>query len=188
VAGHGVHGGQPSHPRPIQHKLDKAAIMERTFTAAACPELVLQVDCGNYLARELCSCCLPVTMASTPLIAAQAGDLYRALKQDKDGELLWNKRCLLPRKMHRLPLLSGGDERSFSEPAPHSSLVSAACRAGGAGMGRAIALDIARGLTFLHSNNIAHMDLKTPNGAARTANLPSSTTALNLCMAHFRTG
>ena len=32
-------------------------------------------------------------------------------------------------------------------------------------MGRAIALDIARGLTFLHSNNIAHMDLKTPNGA-----------------------
>jgi len=42
---------------------------------------------------------------------------------------------------------------------------STALRAGGAGMGRAIALDIARGLTFLHSNNIAHMDLKTPNGA-----------------------
>ena len=33
-------------------------------------------------------------------------------------------------------------------------------------MGRAIALDIARGLTFLHSSNIAHMDLKTPNGTA----------------------
>ena len=39
------------------------------------------------------------------------------------------------------------------------------CRAGGPGMGRKIALDIARGLTFLHSNRIAHMDLKTPNGA-----------------------
>ena len=39
-------------------------------------------------------------------------------------------------------------------------------------MGRAIALDIARGLTFLHSNNIAHMDLKTPNGAALFRALP----------------
>ena len=33
-------------------------------------------------------------------------------------------------------------------------------------MGRKIALDVARGLTFLHSNRIAHMDLKTPNGAS----------------------
>ena len=39
------------------------------------------------------------------------------------------------------------------------------CRAGNPGMGRKIALDVARGLTFLHTNRIAHMDLKTPNGA-----------------------
>ena len=39
------------------------------------------------------------------------------------------------------------------------------CRVGGPGVGRKIALDVARGLTFLHSNRIAHMDLKTLNGA-----------------------
>ena len=43
------------------------------------------------------------------------------------------------------------------------------CRTGGAGVGRRIALDIARGLTFLHSNRIAHMDLKSPNGATPAA-------------------
>ena len=41
-------------------------------------------------------------------------------------------------------------------------------RAGGPGVGRKIALDVARGLTFLHTNRIAHMDLKTLNGARRT--------------------
>ena len=44
------------------------------------------------------------------------------------------------------------------------SLLCHGCRAGGPGVGRKIALDVARGLTFLHSNRIAHMDLKTLNG------------------------
>ncbi len=47
------------------------------------------------------------------------------------------------------------------------------CRAGGPGVGRKIALDVARGLTFLHSNRIAHMDLKTLNGARLTLCCPS---------------
>ena len=55
------------------------------------------------------------------------------------------------------------------------------CRAGGPGMGRKIALDVARGLTFLHSNRIAHMDLKTPNGALHSRVL---LLAENLC--HLR--
>lgn len=32
------------------------------------------------------------------------------------------------------------------------------------GLGKAIALDIARGLAFLHSQHIVHLDLKSPNG------------------------
>lgn len=42
--------------------------------------------------------------------------------------------------------------------------------AGGAhrqpGLGKAIALDVARGLAFLHHRHIVHLDLKSPNGVA----------------------
>lgn len=32
------------------------------------------------------------------------------------------------------------------------------------GLGKAIALDVARGLAFLHQRHIVHLDLKSPNG------------------------
>ena len=89
----------------------------------------------------------------------QAGDLYKALKKDKEGALLWNKRCRLDAPRPDIAFVWG------PMSCPVHAILFGACRAGGAGIGRAIALDIARGLTFLHSNNIAHMDLKTPNGA-----------------------
>lgn len=34
------------------------------------------------------------------------------------------------------------------------------------GLGKQIALDVARGLEFLHAQHIVHLDLKSPNGAA----------------------
>jgi len=34
------------------------------------------------------------------------------------------------------------------------------------GLGKQIALDVARGLEFLHTQHIVHLDLKSPNGAA----------------------
>ena len=55
-----------------------------------------------------------------------------------------------------------------SELFPSSPNLILKCRAGGPGVGRRIALDVARGLTFLHFNRIAHMDLKTLNGAHLT--------------------
>ena len=33
------------------------------------------------------------------------------------------------------------------------------------GKGKQIALDVARGLAFLHSQHVVHLDLKSPNGA-----------------------
>lgn len=35
------------------------------------------------------------------------------------------------------------------------------------GKGKQIALDVARGLAFLHSQHVVHLDLKSPNGARR---------------------
>jgi hypothetical protein len=37
------------------------------------------------------------------------------------------------------------------------------------GLGKAIALDVARGLAFLHQRHIVHLDLKSPNGMTLTA-------------------
>ncbi len=46
------------------------------------------------------------------------------------------------------------------------------------GLGKNIALDIARGLAFLHSQHIVHLDLKSPNGVDA---LPSQTIRSVLC-------
>lgn len=37
------------------------------------------------------------------------------------------------------------------------------------GLGHTLALDIARGLAFLHAMQIIHFDLKTPNGATSSS-------------------
>ena len=98
----------------------------------------------------------------------QAGDLYKAIRKDKEGALLWNKKCALACRHGVSRVMHWADDLGAVVSGERRLMCEHACRAGGAGMGRAIALDIARGLTFLHSNNIAHMDLKTPNGAVLT--------------------
>lgn len=44
------------------------------------------------------------------------------------------------------------------------------------GLGRAIALDIAKGLAFLHDRQVVHLDLKSPNGGEFPPPLPPSLT------------
>ena len=44
------------------------------------------------------------------------------------------------------------------------------------GKGKQIALDVARGLAFLHSQHVVHLDLKSPNGACRPVNPRASST------------
>lgn len=62
------------------------------------------------------------------------GDLFTAFRNDTTGSLLWYRRDSSARD-------------GVAEP----------------GLGRQIALDIARGLHFLHRHNVVHFDLKSPN-------------------------
>ena len=62
------------------------------------------------------------------------GDLYSAIRDDGIGRFSWARR----------PGPSG-------RPLPNT------------GLNRRIALDIARGLHFLHSRRVVHLDLKSPN-------------------------
>ena len=62
----------------------------------------------------------------------EGGDLYNGLNRDRKGNLTWFKRSTDP----AAPRLAGLPE---------------------AGLGKRIALDIARGLHFLHTHRIVHM-------------------------------
>ena len=62
------------------------------------------------------------------------GDLYSAIRDDGIGRFTWTRK----------PGPSG-------RPLPNT------------GINRRIALDIARGLHFLHSRRVVHLDLKSPN-------------------------
>lgn len=62
------------------------------------------------------------------------GDLYTAIRDDGIGRFTWTRR----------PGPSG-------RPLPNT------------GLNRRVALDIARGLHFLHSRRVVHLDLKSPN-------------------------
>lgn len=62
------------------------------------------------------------------------GDLYSAIRDDGIGRFAWTRK----------PGPSG-------RPLPNT------------GLNRRIALDIARGLHFLHSRRVVHLDLKSPN-------------------------
>jgi hypothetical protein len=48
------------------------------------------------------------------------------------------------------------------------------------GKGKQIALDVARGLAFLHSQHVVHLDLKSPNGAGQLVKSPSKHPAAHI--------
>jgi hypothetical protein len=50
------------------------------------------------------------------------------------------------------------------------------------GLGKAIALDVARGLAFLHQRHIVHLDLKSPNGKVLMPSVAKNATQLFLLL------
>ena len=74
----------------------------------------------------------PVFTCHHPAEYMEGGDLFNALHRDRKGNLTWYKRSTDP----AAPRPAGPPE---------------------AGLGKRIALDIARGLHFLHTHRIVHM-------------------------------
>lgn len=106
----------------------------------------------------------------------QKGDLRTALHDDAaDGHLLWYSRSVgsaIPPGAC-LPfwhLWCHHSPRFCSTTAPFKICRLLHHRNGSQqrtpGLGKQIAVDIARGLQFLHERHIVHLDLKSPNGAS----------------------
>lgn len=115
-------------------------------------------------------------MCSIPCTSCvQAGDLFKSLKKDRDGALRWNKKCAAHAQMLAASTCLCRILKTLQSFTAGITCSNVNCRSGGPGVGRKIALDVARGLTFLHSNRIAHMDLKTLNGmTCQTDNHPDA--------------
>ncbi len=114
------------------------------------------------------------------------GDLRTALTADADGVLRWYRRWapllfgattpINAGHAAALPLRTSytSDDIRFQismGPYPLTFGPYPYCRGTDAngqrqpGLGKQIALDVARGLDFLHAQHIVHLDMKTPNGA-----------------------
>lgn len=117
----------------------------------------------------------------------QNGDLKSALHADKEGALRWYRTCALSPKPGRssqnlaealcntspelfiAAVMTCNMAQTARVSSEHAACVLCGRQYGDSGrrqpgLGKAIALDIARGLAFLHARHVVHLDLKSPNG------------------------
>lgn len=102
-------------------------------------EVVILKSCRDRNIVQFLGACVTDTQTCLVTEYMECGDLYNGLhRNDQSDMLTWYRR---------------------------SSTVHAPCSRKTAthGLGRHIALDIARGLHFLHTHRIVHMDVKSPN-------------------------
>lgn len=102
-------------------------------------EIVILKSCRDRNIVQFLGACITETQTCLVTEYMERGDLYNALHRDAESQMLtWYR-------------------RSTTARAPGSK------RTPTAGLGRKIALDIAKGLHFLHTHRIVHMDVKSPN-------------------------
>jgi len=101
-------------------------------------EVVILKSCRDRNIVQFLGACVTDTQTCLVTEFMEMGDLYNALHRgEKAGMLTWYKKSSVP-----------------NAPRPNPPVQ---------GLGRRIALDISRGLHFLHTHRIVHMDVKTPN-------------------------